>query len=306
MSKQSKQTWTLTAPLEDQRFAWLDKLADPVQKGWQAVYDTSKAGRTVKSLLNGTPLRHRMHPAIIIWPAGAWTTAALLDALDLLASRSGNRSFRGGADASVALGLLGAGPAALAGWADWTDLYGHARRVGMAHALTNITAIGLYAASLTFRLRSKERRGLARALSGLGFATIGLGGALGGELVYNLGVNVTHQLYPKPPNKWVDVLASGDLPQGKLVAVDVGRVPVVLLRQDGQILAAESWCPHAGGPLDKGKLEGTVVECPWHQSRFDLRDGAPVQGPASAPLRTFEVREEGGRISVRPSYEGQH
>ncbi len=305
MVKQSKQTWTLTAPLEDERFAWLDTIADPVQKGWQATFNTSKAGRSVKSLLNGTPLRHRVHPALILWPAGAWTTAVMLDAIDLMASRRGNYSFRGGADASVAFGLLGALPTALAGWADWTDLNGHQRRVGMAHALTNITSIALYSLSLGLRLRRKERRGMAQLLSGAGFATIGLGGALGGELIYNLGVNVTHQLFPKPPNRWVDVLASADLPEGKLVAVDVERVPVMLLRQDGQIFANESWCTHAGGPLHEGKFEGTIVECPWHQSRFDLRDGAPKQGPASAPLHTFEVREQGGRISVYPSYEGQ-
>lgn len=303
MSKQTKQAWTLTAPLEDPWFAWLDKVAGPVQKAWQSVYDTSASGRSLKNLLNGVPVRHRIHPAIMLWPAGAWTTAAALDAIDLAASRNGDRSYRAGADAAVAVGLMGAAPTAMAGFADWVDLSGHERRVGMAHALTNATAIALYSASMVLRLR--ERRGAARVLGGLGFAAIGLGGMLGGDLVYNLGVNITHQLYPTPPTEWVDVLATADLPEGTLVGVQVEHVPVMLLRREGRIMAAESWCPHAGGPLNEGTLEGTVVECPWHQSKFDLTDGRPVQGPAHVPLRTFEAREAGGRIAVRPSYEGQ-
>jgi nitrite reductase/ring-hydroxylating ferredoxin subunit len=82
-------------------------------------------------------------------------------------------------------------------------------------------------------------------------------------------------------------------------------VPALLVRRGGRVLAVENWCPHAGGPLSEGKFEGDVVECPWHQSRFCLTDGAPLQGPAAVPLRTFEVQERGGRILIRPSFEGQ-
>lgn len=305
MSDQKIQGWTVSSPLEREQFAWLDKLAEPSQKAWQGLFSVGKPGRYLKNLLNGVPFRHRIHPALIIWPLGAWTAGALLDVLDLLASRKGDHSYRSGADASVAFGLVGAIPTALAGWADWVDTYDHQRRVGMAHALLNVTAIGLYAASVGLRVGAPERRTAARTLAGLGYLSVSGGGVLGGEMVYNLGVNVPFLLYPKPPTQWVDLLASEELPAGKPVVIDVERVPVMLLRQDDQIVAVESWCPHAGGPLNEGKFEDGVVECPWHQSRFRLADGAPLQGPASTPLRTFEVREQDGRISVRPSFEGQ-
>ncbi len=87
-------------------------------------------------------------------------------------------------------------------------------------------------------------------IAALGYGTVMLGGALGGELVYNLGVNVPWTLYPKLPNEWVDVLASDALPEGKRLVVDVDRVPVLLYRLGGEIYAVEAWCPHAGGPLD--------------------------------------------------------
>lgn len=298
-----RQVWTISSPLESDKFAWLDKLADPLQAAAHQVFGANKAGRTAKNILNGVPFRHRMHPALIIVPLGAWTTAVLLDALDVATSGDTQKGFRRSADASIALGLVSVVPTAAAGIADWVDLYDHHRRVGTAHALLNNVAATLYGTSLGLRLLGK--RGAGRATAGLGYAVVLLSGMLGGEMVYNLGVNVPRLLHPKPPTDYVDVLASGDLPQGTPLTVEVGRVPVMLYRQGGQAFAVEAWCTHAGGPLAEGKFDGTTVECPWHGSCFDLTDGRPLQGPATAPLHTFEVQEQGGRIRIRPSYEGQ-
>ena len=102
-----------------------------------------------------------------------------------------------------------------------------------------------------------------------------------------------------------DVLASDKLAEGERVVVEDGRSPVMLYRAAGKIYAVEDWCPHAGGPLSEGPIHNCVVTCPWHGSRFDVRDGAPLTGPASAPLRTFDVREEAGRILIKPNYEGR-
>lgn len=298
----TQQVPTLSSPLESEGFAWLDQLAGPLQEAMHRVFRANDVTQGVKDWLNGVPTRHRVHPALIIWPLGAWTTAALLDLLDGL---SPDRGYRASADASIAFGIVGTLPTAAAGIADWVDTYDHHRRVGMAHALLNTAALGLYTASLGLRLAGGEGRGAARTLAGLGFGVVMLSGALGGELVYNLGVNVPHLLYPKPPDKFVDVLASADLPEGKPVVAEVERVPVLLLRRGERIFAVQEWCPHAGGPLSEGEFEGEEVQCPWHGSRFCLGDGRPTQGPASAPLRTFTVREQNGRIGVRPSYEGQ-
>jgi nitrite reductase/ring-hydroxylating ferredoxin subunit/uncharacterized membrane protein len=258
----------------------------------------------LKSLLNGTPIRHRVHPVLIAVPIGAWMMAAVLDAIEERAGWREQRGLRVAADTTVGIGVASALPTAITGLADWVDLYDHQRRVGMAHALLNTVALGCYGASLALRMGGGNRR-LARALSNTGFGVIAISGSLGGELVYTLGVNVPHTLYPRPPEDEVDVIASAELVEGTPVVVEVGRVPVLLLRREATIHAVQEWCPHAGGPLSEGSFDGDVVECPWHQSRFCLADGAPIQGPASVPLRTFEVREAGGRVYVRPSYEGQ-
>lgn len=296
-----RQTWTITAPLHSAKFAWLDRLAAPFQQAVNSIFQ-QPVGRQVKNWLNGTPLRHRIHPAIVMVPLGAWTSALVLDWFDLQ-DRDAAGGYGKAADVCVGLGILGALPSAASGLADWVDLRDHHRRVGMAHALLNSTALSLYLLSLAARLG--DRRTTARALAGCGFASVMLGGMLGGDMVYNLGVNVTHLLYPKPPDKWVDVLASSELTENQPTVVEVGRVPVLLLRRGGQIFAVESWCPHAGGELHRGSFEGDTVQCPRHGSRFALNDGRPLAGPASAPLHTFTVREADGRIVIRPSYEGQ-
>jgi nitrite reductase/ring-hydroxylating ferredoxin subunit/uncharacterized membrane protein len=302
----TRQTPTLSSVYEDdEKFGWLDSVASPVQQTATRLFNASPVTRKIKDVLNGTPFRHRMHPAVIIVPLGAWTMAVLFDLLDTMSSGAERQAYRKAADASIAVGIVGALPAAKTGVADWVDLYDHRRRVGMAHALLNVAALTCFSGSLALRRMNGSARGAGQVLSGAGYGLVTLGGMLGGELVYTLGVNVPHTVYPKPPNEFTDVLASSDLKDGTPVVVEAERVPVLLMRRSDEIYAVDAWCPHAGGPLANGTFDGDVVECPWHQSRFCLADGKPLQGPATAPLRTFEVKEEMGRISVKPSYEGQ-
>jgi len=302
----SRQAPTLSSIYEDDaRFGWLDSVAEPLQENVKRLFAAMPMGSKVKSLLNGTPLQHRLHPAMIAVPIGSFTVALLFDVLSRTSSGRNRKGYQQAADIAVTCGLVSSIPAAKTGIADWVDLYDHRRRVGMAHALLNVAALGCYCSSLALRKMGSGSRGVAQICSGAGFGFLSLGGAIGGELVYTLGVNVPHNVYPKPPNEYTDVISSDDLVEGVPVVVEAGRVPVLLLRREGSIHAVDNWCPHAGGPLSDGTFEDDIVECPWHQSRFCLADGRALQGPAASPLRTFEVKEENGRILVKPAYEGQ-
>ena len=68
----------------------------------------------------------------------------------------------------------------------------------------------------------------------------------------------------------------------------------------GQFFSTQSRCTHRGGPLDKGKLEGSTVTCPMHGAQFDVSTGAVVRGPARDPLKTYRVTVEGevGRVDA--------
>jgi nitrite reductase/ring-hydroxylating ferredoxin subunit len=65
------------------------------------------------------------------------------------------------------------------------------------------------------------------------------------------------------------------------------------------VYAISDRCSHLGGPLSRGKVDGTSVTCPWHGSVFDMRDGRLEHGPATAPQPAFDVREHEGSIEVR-------
>jgi len=76
--------------------------------------------------------------------------------------------------------------------------------------------------------------------------------------------------------------------------------PVCLANAKGKYYAIGNTCTHLGGPLAQGKLGDGVVECPWHGSRFDVRTGQVMVGPASKPESVYEVILEGTNILVRP------
>ena len=92
-----------------------------------------------------------------------------------------------------------------------------------------------------------------------------------------------------------------DIPPGSMKLVRVGDKEVVVANIDGKLYAIGNKCTHMGGPLAKGKLNGSLVQCPWHGSRFDIRTGAVVGPPATVPEETFEVVVEDDTITIRKS-----
>jgi 3-phenylpropionate/trans-cinnamate dioxygenase ferredoxin component len=95
-----------------------------------------------------------------------------------------------------------------------------------------------------------------------------------------------------------EVARLDEIAPGGLLRVEVGMRLVCLANVDGVIYAVDDDCPHTGGPLDEGELEGFTLTCPIHLARFDVRDGEVLRGPARESLRTYPVRVEGARIFV--------
>ena len=74
----------------------------------------------------------------------------------------------------------------------------------------------------------------------------------------------------------------------------------VVFNVSGQFFATQAKCTHRGGPLEKGKLEGSTVTCPIHGAQFDVTTGAVLRAPAKDPLKTYRVTVEGevGRVEA--------
>jgi len=74
---------------------------------------------------------------------------------------------------------------------------------------------------------------------------------------------------------------------------------VVVAKADGEFYAFGNICPHAGGPIGDGFLEGCVVECPWHAAQWDLRTGEALTALATADIPLFEVRVVDDDVEIK-------
>jgi nitrite reductase/ring-hydroxylating ferredoxin subunit len=98
--------------------------------------------------------------------------------------------------------------------------------------------------------------------------------------------------------EYVTILRASQLQPGQATWVDVKGREIALFNVDGTYYAIDNECSHLGGPLGEGRLDGAVVTCPWHGSRFDVRTGQVVSAPARDPVRAYPVQVEGDDVQV--------
>lgn len=96
---------------------------------------------------------------------------------------------------------------------------------------------------------------------------------------------------------WIRVAREADCPNGSAIeCVAEGRI-IAVFNVQGTLHALDGVCPHQGGPLGKGTLNGCIVSCPWHGWEFDVRTG---QHQINAQMRQprYEARVEDAWILV--------
>ena len=89
-----------------------------------------------------------------------------------------------------------------------------------------------------------------------------------------------------------------DVAEGAAKCATANQRRYALFRVGGKVYCLENQCTHMGGPLCEGSLQGSVVQCPWHGSRFDVTSGNVVGPPARKPVRSYSVLIEDGKIVV--------
>jgi nitrite reductase/ring-hydroxylating ferredoxin subunit len=95
----------------------------------------------------------------------------------------------------------------------------------------------------------------------------------------------------------VRIAEVGELPQGTARVVEVDGRTLALCNVEGKLYALDNVCPHRGGPLGEGDLEGRVLTCPWHAWRWDVTSGANVNNPA-VRVACFPVCVEAQEIFI--------
>jgi nitrite reductase/ring-hydroxylating ferredoxin subunit len=93
----------------------------------------------------------------------------------------------------------------------------------------------------------------------------------------------------------VKVLELAGLPKGEAALAVVNGQDVALFRRGEEIFAIGNTCPHQGGNLCDGRIEGDIVICPLHGWEFDLRSGVCMTVPGESVPR-YDVTVEDGAI----------
>jgi nitrite reductase/ring-hydroxylating ferredoxin subunit/uncharacterized membrane protein len=259
-----------------------------------AVLQGGSLTRAIADALHGTWFGHPLHPALTDIPIGAWALAAGFDAY---AGLGGGPQAEHTADTLIAIGAAAAVPTALAGMADYSAIDEDAIAVGTAHALLNSVGLGLYLFSIW--ARTNDRRGLGVLLSTTALGLVGASAGLGGDLVYRRSVGVNHAPPATAPADWTAVLPLTEIAEYEARRVEIDGAPVLVYRDVEAVYAIGAVCTHAGGPLEQGTIDGACVECPWHQSVFDMRDGHVVHGPATLGQPSYQARIRDQQIEIR-------
>jgi nitrite reductase/ring-hydroxylating ferredoxin subunit len=104
-----------------------------------------------------------------------------------------------------------------------------------------------------------------------------------------------------PPRAGRALLGTASLPPGTVTEALLDGVQVAVCRvSDDEVHVLENTCPHAGGPLGDGVLDGTTLVCPDHGWPFDVRTGRCTLAPHVA-VRRWRAWVDGGQVLVDPT-----
>ncbi len=99
-------------------------------------------------------------------------------------------------------------------------------------------------------------------------------------------------------SQWVRLCGASEAPKpGEVMEAEAAGVAICLANIDGRLSALDNLCPHRGGPLGGGWLDGKAVVCPWHCWAFDTATGVAAP-PEHAKVAVFPVRIEGPDLLV--------
>jgi len=89
---------------------------------------------------------------------------------------------------------------------------------------------------------------------------------------------------------WIKVAPCASIPPREGRCIELNGRQIAIFHTTEGFLAVENRCPHRGGPLADGIVNGSAVVCPLHSRKFDLRSGISITHPESSDaLTTYPV-----------------
>lgn len=98
--------------------------------------------------------------------------------------------------------------------------------------------------------------------------------------------------------EWITVGRADDIAEGDAEAFEVAGEQIAVARVNGSLLAFADVCTHRECTLSTGEIDGTTIECECHGSVFDMATGQVLEGPATEPIETYPVADDGGDLKI--------
>ena len=251
---------------------------------------------------------HPIHPSLIPFPFAFLWGAAIFDLLSVI---TGREAFSSTASHLTVAGLIAGLLAAIPGAIDY--LYAvppksSAKQRATKHALGNGAALVLFFGSWLTRAADGTMVPATLLLEVAGAALMGGASLLGGELVVRNMISVDHRYANK--GKWQEESFSGkpgdaivvadeeDLKDGHMKLLWVNGQRIALAKTEDGFCAFQDRCTHRGASLAGGVLVGDSVQCLWHGSRFNVRNGKIECGPAREKIKLFQTRTRDGKVTL--------
>ena len=89
-----------------------------------------------------------------------------------------------------------------------------------------------------------------------------------------------------------------EVPTGEVRKVDAAGLSLAVYNLDGEFFVTDDNCTHGPGSLSEGFLEGDIIECNFHQGKFNVRTGDVVAPPCMVPIKTYATVAENGRVYI--------
>ncbi len=97
---------------------------------------------------------------------------------------------------------------------------------------------------------------------------------------------------------WHKALDLGELAEGRVKPVTLGRTTVAMTCYEGRFGALDNRCPHQAGPLGEGSIENGVLRCPWHGWDYDPLTGKAPGYDDGVETFPIEVRDDGVYVGI--------
>lgn len=248
---------------------------------------------------------HPIHPILVCFPLAFYIGTLLFDSLAVIKQEV---AFGLTGQYLHSAGIIAAICAAVPGIIDYTYTvppHSSAKKRAATHGLINTCVLLIFGIALYCKHIDNLSPYIVIALEFIGVVLTAYAGWLGGTLVHRnqIGIDIRYagagkwnEQYINDATGRLEVCSTDELKVDQMKLIHANDKRIVIARTGQGFVAFDDRCSHKGGSLAAGAMICGTVQCPWHGSQFDVKNGEVKAGPAKEKITTYAVSEADGKV----------